>query len=245
MRIAWAIGYAGGIPFIIICIWLAASRSSLHKSHVTLLGFFIAYVLHKTHRSFSNYVRLILSSFVTDIIKNAVGKPRPDLLSRCKPRTGTEDNKLVDFTVCTEADIHILQAGWQSFPSGHSSFSFAGLGFLALFMCGQMHVFRPGVNLIKGLLALSPLLGAAMIAISRWEDYMHDVYDVTCGAILGMAITHFSYRRYYPHLRSPNCDEPFQPKGDSDEFVKVKDDEETARGTGDFILGNIDSGDEG
>jgi diacylglycerol diphosphate phosphatase / phosphatidate phosphatase len=107
-----------------------------------------------------------------------------------------------------------------------------------------MHVFRPRASLAKGLLALSPLLGATMIAISRWEDYRHDVYDLTCGAVIGLAITHFSYRRYYPRLRSSNCDKPFSSRGDSDEFVRAKDDEETARGAEDFILSDIDSGDE-
>lgn len=118
---------------------------------------------------------MILTLFVTDVIKNAVGRPRPDLLSRCKPRSDTDLHSLVDFTVCTETDYHLLHDGWRSFPSGHSSFAFSGLGFLALWLCGQLHVFRPRADLSKGLLALSPLLGAAMIAISRCEDYRHDV----------------------------------------------------------------------
>src|SRR4051812_1735047 len=114
---------------------------------------------------------LILTSFITDVIKNAVGRPRPDLISRCKPVPRTPDNKLVTIDVCTETDPHTLQDGWRSFPSGHSSFAFAGLGFLALFISGQTHVFRPRTDLGRVLLALAPLLGAAMIAISRCEDY--------------------------------------------------------------------------
>lgn len=68
-----------------------------------------------------------------------------------------------------------------------------------------MHVFRPRTDLARVLIALAPLLGAAMIAISRCEDYRHDVYDVTVGSILGMSIGYFSYRRYYPSLRSTKC----------------------------------------
>jgi diacylglycerol diphosphate phosphatase/phosphatidate phosphatase len=105
------------------------------------------------------------------VVKNAVGRPRPDLISRCKPAPTTPQNVLVDISVCTETDPHTLQDGWRSFPSGHSSFAFSGLGFLALFFAGQMHVFRPRTDLMKALLAVSPLLGAAMIAISRCEDY--------------------------------------------------------------------------
>lgn len=40
--IAWNIIYAGVIPFLVLSLWLAISRSSAHKVQVTLLGFFIA-----------------------------------------------------------------------------------------------------------------------------------------------------------------------------------------------------------
>jgi diacylglycerol diphosphate phosphatase/phosphatidate phosphatase len=48
-----------------------------------------------------------------------------------------------------------------------------------------------------------------MIAISRLADYRHDVYDVTCGSLLGLFIAYFSYRRYYPSLCSIECDTPY------------------------------------
>jgi diacylglycerol diphosphate phosphatase / phosphatidate phosphatase len=114
---------------------------------------------------------IILTLFITDLIKNAVGRPRPDLISRCKPAVGTKENVLVAIDICTETDHHRLHDGWRSFPSGHSSFAFAGLGFISLYFAGQLHVFRPGTDLGKALIALVPLLGAAMIAISRCEDY--------------------------------------------------------------------------
>lgn len=114
---------------------------------------------------------MALTVFITDIIKNAVGRPRPDLISRCKPASGTLGDKLVTIDVCTETNHDMLQDGWRSFPSGHSSFAFSGLGYLALFLAGQLHVFRPRADLGRVLLALVPLLGAALIAISRCEDY--------------------------------------------------------------------------
>lgn len=59
----------------------------------------------------------------------------------------------------------------------------------------------------------------------------HDVYDVTCGSILGMSIAYFSYRRYYPKLHSSKCDEPFPSRETSfnEGFGKLKNDEEMAR----------------
>jgi diacylglycerol diphosphate phosphatase/phosphatidate phosphatase len=116
---------------------------------------------------------MALTSFVTDVIKNAVGRPRPDLIARCKPRAETLRDVLVDIGVCTESDHHTLHDGWRSFPSGHSSFAFSGLGYLSLFFSGQLHVFRPRTDLGKALFALAPILGAAMIAISRCEDYRY------------------------------------------------------------------------
>lgn len=77
-----------------------------------------------------------------------------------------------------------------------------------------MHVFRPRTDLARVLVALAPLIGAALIAISRLEDYRHDVFDVTCGSLLGMLIAYFSYRRYYPSLRLARCDEPYPSRYD-------------------------------
>jgi diacylglycerol diphosphate phosphatase/phosphatidate phosphatase len=190
--------------------------------------------------------RIALTIFITDIVKNAVGRPRPDLISRCKPAPGTAPAKLVTIDVCTETDHHILHDGWRSFPSGHSSFAFSGLGFLALFFAGQLHVFRPRTDLGRVLIALAPLLGAAMIAISRCEDYRHDVYDVTCGSILGMSVSYFSYRRYYPRLQSAKCDEPYPSRETSfnEGFGKLKNDEEaTVRGAREFDVDGMDSDD--
>ena len=91
-----------------------------------------------------------------------------------------------------------------------------------------MHVFRPRTDLARVLLALAPLVGAALIAISRLEDYRHDVYDVTTGSILGMLLAYFSYRRYYPTLNSPHCDTPFPSRAEwasRTGFGKLKDEE--------------------
>lgn len=80
-----------------------------------------------------------------------------------------------------------------------------------------------------------------MIAISRCEDYRHDVYDVTIGSILGMGVGYFSYRRYFRRLRHPQCHEPFKSRASvADEgFAKVKDDEEAVRIVDQYVLGDI------
>jgi diacylglycerol diphosphate phosphatase / phosphatidate phosphatase len=91
------------------------------------------------------------------------------------------------------------------------------------------------------LLTLAPLIGAALIAISRLEDYRHDVWDVTCGSILGMATAYFSYRRYFPPLHSPRCNEPYPSRATVallEASGRMKDDEEV-QNAADFELDGL------
>lgn len=206
--------YAAFVPLGLVIIYNSITRASFHKHHSTILGLAIA---------------LILTSFLTDVIKNTVGRPRPDLVARCKPAAGTKKDILVGFEVCTETDPHTLHDGWRSFPSGHSSFSFSGLGYLACFLAGQLRIFRDKKDLGRALICLAPLVGAAMIAISRCQDYRHDVYDVTVGSFLGFTMAVWSYRRYWPRLSSRECHEPYPPPGTEMEdtgWRRVRDEEE-------------------
>ena len=128
---AYNILYAGFIPLLVLVLWSAAFQPGVHKAHVTILGLLVS---------------LLLASVLTDIVKNAVGRPRPDLLARCKPAKGTPAHELVTIDVCTEKDHHTLHDGWRSFPSGHSAFAFGGLGFLALYVFASRSP-KKGTNL--------------------------------------------------------------------------------------------------
>ncbi|KAI1102700.1 PAP2-domain-containing protein [Jackrogersella minutella] len=213
--------YALFVPLGLVLLYNSLTRASFHKHHSTILGLGIA---------------LILSSFLTDIVKNTVGRPRPDLIARCKPMSGTKPDVLVTIDVCTETNHHTLHDGWRSFPSGHSSFSFSGLGYLACFLAGQLRIFRDKKDLGRSLICLAPLVGAAMIAISRCQDYRHDVYDVSVGSILGFAVGLFSYRRYWPRLSSRECDEPNPAPSmemeDREGWRRIRDEEEGGSITG-------------
>lgn len=120
--------YAAGVPLIAITLYIIAAPqqtkrsgsqglSKRHWLHVTVLGLITS---------------LLFTSVFTDLVKNGVGRPRPDLLDRCKARSGTPQHELVTYKVCTETNHHILHDGFRSFPSGHSSFAFSGLGYLTL-----------------------------------------------------------------------------------------------------------------
>lgn len=89
-------------------------------------------------------------------------------------------------------------------------------------------------DLTRAMLCLAPLLGAAMIAISRCQDYRHDVYDVCTGALLGWVVAYWSYRRYWPKLSSWHCHEPYPGPGNETGggplYGRLRDEEEGSRG---------------
>lgn len=221
--------YAGAVPAAILCFWNLVVRLDPHKAHVTILGLAIS---------------IITTTFLTDVFKNAVGRPRPDLLARCSPSTSAPLDELVTIDVCTEKNHHLLHDGWRSFPSGHSSFAFAGLGWLAFFLISQTRCLQPRASFATFILCAMPLVGAAFIGISRLEDYRHDVGDVVCGSILGFTVAYFNWRRYYPNLRAKDCDGPFSPPtsgrgSPSGGFRRVRDEEEGDIGRSDsFAIAN-------
>lgn len=68
---------------------------------------------------------------VAGTLKNAIGKPRPDLVDRCQPAKELMDQflqpgnfSLASHAICTQKDNAILKDGFRSFPSGHSSSMF-------------------------------------------------------------------------------------------------------------------------
>ncbi|KAG9127953.1 hypothetical protein FRC07_007191, partial [Ceratobasidium sp. 392] len=119
---------------------------------------------------------------------------------------------LVSADICTTTDHDRLKDGFRSFFSGHSSLSFAGLGFLSYYLAGKMHLFDQRGHTGKAWIALTPLTGALLVAISRTMDYRHHWHDVLIGSIVGLVLSYFSYRQYYPGLASPFSHRPYSPR---------------------------------
>ncbi|RMZ87045.1 hypothetical protein DV736_g5726, partial [Chaetothyriales sp. CBS 134916] len=190
--------YCAIVPAALILLWGLVFRPGFHQAHVTILGILVS---------------IILAGFLTAVIKNAIGRPRPDLIARCIVRLGTSADKLVGIEVCTNQNKDMLDDGWRSFPSGHSSLAFAGFGYFALFLSGQLHTFRPRPDLARVLVSFAPLVGAMLVAMSRMADYRHDKYDVTVGSLIGIGFAFFSYKRYYKPLRSAQCHEVWPSLG--------------------------------
>jgi len=97
----------------------------------------------------------------------------------------------------------------RSFPSGHSSLSFAGLGFLALAL-RHLAGLRPGDWLSPSAAACgAPLALATYVAATRVRDNYHREIDVAAGAAIGLALAHAAWgtlrARYGARLPPPLC----------------------------------------
>lgn len=137
---------------------------------------------------------------VTQFMKKLVGRPRPHFFQRC----GWDVTKQ-ECASTPEADA------FKSFPSGHSSFSFATLGFVAIYLLGRVRPTRPFIMPISVcgrerevdprdalvLAALSPLLLAAFIACSRIIDHAHHASDVAVGIGVGFFSALLFHSRYF------------------------------------------------
>lgn len=141
---------------------------------------------------------------ITGSLKNLIGKPRPDVIARCKPDQAKVD-ALAIFTLatkalCTQTEEDVMQDAFRSFPSGHSSSSFAGLFYLSLYLAGKLHVLDQRGEVWRTVIVLIPTLAAACVAGSRIMDARHHPFDVIFGSLLGILVAWASYRQYFPPI---------------------------------------------
>lgn len=142
---------------------------------------------------------------ITQILKNAVGKPRPDFIDRCQPASGSQDPPvygLSNSTIC-QGEPSLIKDGFRSWPSGHSSSSFAGLFYLTLYLSGKLHIMDKRGEVWKMIIVIIPCMAASMIAISRIMDARHHPFDVISGSLLGILTAWIAYRQYFPPLSEP------------------------------------------
>lgn len=174
------------------------------------------------HRLYLVYISVLglslsvsLSSLFTNFIKNWIGRLRPDFLERCQPKKGLPiDTLFYASEVCTTKHREVLLDGFRTTPSGHSSQSFAGLGYFYLWLCGQLLTEVQTTSLWRKIFSFIPLLGASLIALSRTQDYRHHFLDVLLGSLLGYAIGHFVYHRYFPPISNPLAFKPLLDDSD-------------------------------
>lgn len=156
-----------------------------------------------------------MTTVVTEIIKVMVGRPRPDFLSRCQPTSDATNapgyGLSTVVSACSVTTGNIIADGFKSFPSGHTSFAFAGLGFLSLYLAGKMHLFDRRGRAIHAWVSLAPLLAALLVGLSRTMDYRHHATDVLAGGILGFVLANLAYFLYFPSLSRVDSHLPHLP----------------------------------
>ncbi|XP_066331488.1 lipid phosphate phosphatase 2-like [Miscanthus floridulus] len=140
---------------------------------------------------------VLITAVITDAIKDGVGRPRPDFFWRCFPDGKPNYDNITTDVIC-HGEKSVIKEGHKSFPSGHSSWSFAGLGFLAWYLAGKLKAFDHKGHIAKLCLVFLPLLVASLVAVSRVDDYWHHWQDVFAGGILGLTVASFCYLQFFP-----------------------------------------------
>ncbi|KAG8936011.1 hypothetical protein FRC02_005207 [Tulasnella sp. 418] len=177
--------YISALFPIAFAIIVGALRRSAHEVH---------------HGVLACWSGICIAHLITDILKNRIGRLRPDFLARCAWDAAKK--------TCTGSS-GLVKGGRMSFPSGHSSSAFSGLGFVFLLIAGKTYVLclstpTPRGQLLSSKLLLIaatawPLFIAAWIAITRLEDYRHHKEDIIVGSLIGFLSSFLTYCIYWPN----------------------------------------------
>lgn len=146
---------------------------------------------------------------VTEALKFSFGRLRPDFQDRTKRYycnrsdhadidcTGFSEGPLADSASSIES---IWADGRRSFPSGHSSTSFALATYAALVTGGHFVWGKDSSSTTRiwGIPIQTALLGlASFVAWSRVDDGRHNISDVLTGSAIGIAVANVAYWRRF------------------------------------------------
>ncbi|XP_066362275.1 lipid phosphate phosphatase 2-like isoform X1 [Miscanthus floridulus] len=188
----WAVPIYAVIGPIIVFVGVYLKRRNVYDMHHAILGLLFS---------------VLITGVLTDAIKDGVGRPRPNFFWRCFPDGVPKYDNITRGVLC-DGVASVIKEGHKSFPSGHSSWSFAGLGFLSWYLAGKVKAFDRRGHVAKLCVVVLPLLLAAMVAVSRVDDYWHHWQDVFAGGILGLVVASFCYLQFFP---PPSGEQGFWP----------------------------------
>jgi membrane-associated phospholipid phosphatase len=135
------------------------------------------------------------TGLVTNTIKVNVGRPRPNFIARCFGEHGERRFDPQGVPLCNDNAVD-PDEGFKSFPSGHTSWSTSGLGYMTFWLMGKLpHNGVPHPLQTAG--AMLPLLASALIGASRLQDNWHHPEDVIAGYMLGLLMAWVFYRSLY------------------------------------------------
>lgn len=163
-------------------------------------------------------VGMLVQFFAVDFLKTMCGRLRPNFFALCNYKgyaavdlTNTSTQAWASylqrtaagrpgsFEYCETTDDNSLFQAHLSFPSGHTSFSFGGLGFTGLVLRAAAKD-RDLPESLQLLALLLPMLLAAWIGSTRVRDYWHREDDVAVGGAIGLAAAGWAYYTLLPPL---------------------------------------------
>ncbi|KAK7276216.1 hypothetical protein RIF29_17352 [Crotalaria pallida] len=178
----WAVPVYSILIPILIFVGFYFVRKDIYDLHHAILGLM-----------FSS----LITGVITDSIKDAVGRPRPNFFERCFPDKIPVFDTITGDVLCSGLP-KVIKEGYKSFPSGHTSWSFAGLGFLSWYLSGKVRVFDRRGHIAKLCIVLLPLLIASLVGVTRVDDYWHHWTDVFAGGIIGLTVSSLCYLLLFP-----------------------------------------------
>uniref|UniRef100_A0A6V7QUB3 Phosphatidic acid phosphatase type 2/haloperoxidase domain-containing protein n=1 Tax=Ananas comosus var. bracteatus TaxID=296719 RepID=A0A6V7QUB3_ANACO len=186
------------VPFGLICVYLLQVIAIVLPFVIIIGIYFVKKNVYDLHNAILGLLfSVLITAVITDAIKDGVGRPRPDFFWRCFPDGKAAYDNVTTSVIC-HGEKSVIREGHKSFPSGHTSWSFAGLGFLAWYLAGKIAVFDRRGHVAKLCIVFLPLLVASLVAVSRVDDYWHHWQDVFAGGLLGLVVASFCYLQFFP-----------------------------------------------
>lgn len=210
------------LPMVCICIGVGV-RSYIDSVGLRATVVLCAWVL----LAFAQSVVLCLA--VTDTLKVSFSRLRPVFFSYCDYASTARAGLAAGATAADvsaylqstnpEALGSVSRCGvvtadaQKSFPSGHSSLSFVGLGFLTLVNRWLLRTRSGEFFSVRAFVAAWPLALAAWIAATRTWDRMHTYEDVAVGSAIGAVCALAGWA----HFRSAKPSRDPDRRGDDDD----------------------------
>ncbi|KAL3868284.1 hypothetical protein ACJMK2_041111 [Sinanodonta woodiana] len=132
----------------------------------------------------------VMEQLFTEVLKNTVGRLRPNFFDVCRPdfsRIDCSQGYITNYT-CTndEHAASILRNSHQSFPSGHAAFSMYTAMYLIFYVQKRLNISYS--HILKPTMQAALLLVALLCCVTRITDFVHHTSDVTAGIILGVIV---------------------------------------------------------
>jgi len=173
---------AVGLPLAVMVVIYYVQRSLPHAKQEL-------YVV-----TFGLFFSVLLTLNFTEFTKRITGRPRPNFVQY----SGYKGNDTYT------SSAHDVADAYMSFVSGHTSLSFSGLGFLALYLfrlCfpanfssrASAHRYHQNQG-YKTVLCFTPIVLATWIGLTRIINYWHNFDDVAIGALIGLGVTSLTFQ---------------------------------------------------